>query len=343
MKILVLGGTQFVGRHLCEAALARGHELTLFNRGRQNAGLFPEAEHLVGDRDGAGLEILRGRAWDAVVDTCGYVPRVVRQSAELLAGSVGTYAFISTVSVYDDFGKVGLTETSSLHAVPEASVEEVNGATYGPLKVACEHAVEAAYNEAGGPGRALVIRPGFIAGPFDPTGRFTYWVRRMAAGGMALAAGAPERRFQIIDARDLADWTISLLEQSVVGTLNAVGPASPLTWGEFLGTCQTVGGADTRTIWADDAFLESQEAASGALFPLYFPDTSTAHGIMAVDNAQSLAAGLTFRPLAETVRDTLAWDSSVTPESRPQGSLASPSAGITPAREAALLAALAVV
>ena len=338
MKILVLGGTQFVGRHLCEAALARGHDLTLFNRGRQGAGLFPEAEQLVGDRDGDGLNLLKGRAWDAVVDTCGYVPRVVRQSAELLAGSVGTYAFISTVSVYNDFGTVGLTENSPVRDVPAATVEEITGETYGPLKVACEQAVEAVC-----PGRGLIIRPGFIAGPFDPTGRFTYWVRRTAAGGTALAAGAPERRFQIIDARDLADWTVRLLEQNTVGTLNAVGPASPLTWGELLETCRTVSGADTHLTWADDAFLESQQAAFGALFPLYFPDTPAMCGIMAISNARALGAGLTFRPLAETVLDTLAWDNSLSPETRPQGSLASPTTGITAAREAELLARLRLV
>lgn len=303
MKILLIGGTQFVGRHLAEAALVRGHELTLFNRGQTGAGLFPDTEHLVGDRDGAGLEILRGRTWDAVIDTCGYVPRVVKQSAELLAETVFRYVFISTISVYADFKTPNQDEAAPLGVLQDAQTEEVTGETYGPLKVECERAVEKAF-----PGRALIVRPGFIVGPYDPTDRFTYWPRRVAAGGGVLAPGTPEQPIQIIDARDLAAWTLSLVEREETGIYNATGPDYGLTLGEALETCRTVSGSDARLRWVPDAFLKENDADSTRLLPFYIPASSGMAGLMTANIAKATAQGLTFRPLAETVQDTLAWD-----------------------------------
>ena len=303
MKILIIGGTQFVGRHLADAALARGHELTLFNRGRNSADLFPEAEHLRGDRDGDGLSVLKGRTWDAVIDTCGYVPRVVSQSATLLADAVSRYVFISSISVYAGFSQMGLDENGPLGTLTDPGVEEINGDTYGPLKVLCEQAAEAAL-----PGRALQIRPGFIVGPYDPTDRFTYWPHRVSLGGDVLAPGTPSQPVQIIDGRDLAEWTITMMEQNSVGIYNATGPNDPLTLGEILQTCRAVSVSDARLEWVPDAFLKENDADSTALLPFYIPSSSESAGIMAASIAKAVAAGLTFRPLADTVRDTLAWD-----------------------------------
>ncbi len=303
MKILIIGGTQFVGRHLADAALARGHELTLFNRGQSSTDLFPEAEHLRGDRDGDGLHVLKGRMWDAVIDTCGYVPRIVKQSAELLADSVANYVFISTISVYADFKTPGQDENSPLGMMADPSVEDINGETYGPLKVLCEQAVEAAL-----PGRALQIRPGFIVGPYDPTDRFTYWPHRVALGGEVLAPGSPDQPVQIIDARDLAEWTISMMERGATGIYNATGPDDTLTLGTILDTCREVSGSGARLTWVPDAFLKDNDADSTSLLPFYIPVSADMPGLMMASIAKAAAAGLTFRPLADTVRDTLDWD-----------------------------------
>ena len=303
MKILIIGGTQFVGRHLADAALARGHALTLFNRGRSSAGLFPDAEHLTGDRDGADLELLRGRTWDAVLDTCGYVPRVVAQSADLLAETVFRYVFISTISVYAGFKTPHQDETAPLGVLTDPGTEEVTGGTYGPLKVACERAVEEAF-----PGRALMVRPGFIVGPYDPTDRFTYWPRRVAAGGDVLAPGTPEQPIQMIDGRDLAAWTLQMVEREETGIYNATGPDDGLTLGTVLETCRTVSGSDARLHWVPDAFLKENSADSTSLLPFYIPASSGMDGLMTASIEKAVAQGLTFRPLAETVQDTLAWD-----------------------------------
>src|SRR5689334_13695101 len=204
MDLLVLGGTVFVGRHLVEAALARGHRVTLFNRGRQNADLFPEAEKLRGDRDGD-LSALVGRRWDAAIDVAGRVPRIVRQSAQLLADAVPHYTFISTISVYADYATPNLDESGPLATAADPTTEDPSGANYGPLKVLCEQEVERAF-----PDRALIIRPGLIVGPYDPTNRFTYWPRRVAQGGGVLAPNGPEQPARFIDVRDLAQWTLAI-------------------------------------------------------------------------------------------------------------------------------------
>ncbi len=304
MKLLILGGTIFVGRHLVEAALARGHDVTLFNRGRHNSGLFPEIEKLRGDRDG-GLDALKGRVWDAVIDTCGYVPRLVCASAELLADSVGRYVFISSISVYKNSILPNSDETAPVGTLADESVEEVTGETYGPLKVLCERAAESAL-----PGRTLVVRPGLVVGPDDPTDRFTYWPHRVAQGGDVLAPGDPAQRVQFIDGRDLAEWTIRMTEQSAVGVFNAVSDRTDWTMGRLLEDCRAASGSDARLVWVPERFLLQAGAAPWTDLPLWLPQETTDEyrGMNSFSAARAVAAGLTFRPLTETVRDTLAWN-----------------------------------
>jgi len=295
MKLLIIGGTGFLGQHLVEAALTRGHELTLFNRGQHGPALFPDVEQLHGNRDG-NLAILQGRRWDAVIDTCGYVPRVVGASAQALAHAMEHYTFISSISVYADFSKIGMDESATVATLPDEHVEEVTNETYGALKALSEQAAEHAMPE-----RTLVIRPGLIVGPGDPTDRFTYWPYRVAQGGTMLAPGTPEQQTQFIDARDLATWIVRMAEQHKVGTYNATGPDYKLTMGHFLDTCKAETHSDAQFVWVSDAFLEEHQVE----LPNYAPQEYA--GIRAINCSKALGEGLTFRPVAETVRDTLAW------------------------------------
>ena len=327
MKLLILGGTVFLGPHLVAAARAAGHEVTLFHRGRHGADLFPDVETIQGDRDG-GLALLAGRHWDAAIDTSGYVPRLVHDSAAALAETVDHYTFISTLSVFADFRTPGMDESAPLGTLPDPATEEVTGETYGPLKALCEAAAEAAL-----PGRVLTIRPGLLVGPGDPTDRFTYWPRRVAAGGEVLAPGRPGRPVQFIDARDLAEWTIRMVTAGRTGIYNAAGPAAPLAMQTLLDTCRAASGSTARVTWVDEPFLLAAEVAPWSELPLWVPESDESYaGFSAVDCRKAGAAGLTFRPLAATVRDTLAWDAGRPVEARRAGSL-------TPEREAALLAA----
>jgi 2'-hydroxyisoflavone reductase len=300
MRLLIIGGTVFLGRHLVESALRRGHELTLFNRGQHNPDLFSEVEKIHGDRDG-GLAALGSRQWDAVIDTCGYLPRVVRASAEYLTGSVKHYTFISTISVYADPPKPGMKESAPVGKLADASVEEISGTTYGPLKALCEQAVETVL-----PGRSLIIRPGLIVGPHDPSDRFTYWPVRVARGGEVLAPCGPERQTQIIDVRDLADWTLEMVERKAAGIYNATGPANPLTLGSLLDTCREVSGSNASFTWVSDEFLLKNGVTPYTELPLWMPVEEAAWEMVSIDKA--LEAGLKFRPLEQTVHDTLAWD-----------------------------------
>jgi 2'-hydroxyisoflavone reductase len=302
MKLLILGGTMFLGRHLAEQALAAGHELTLFTRGRRNPELFPQAEKLLGDRDGK-LEALDGRRWDAVIDTCGYVPRIVRQSARLLAPAVSHYTFISSISVYADFKTPGAGESYPLAMLADPAVETVDGETYGGLKVLCEAAVR---DEL--PGRALIIRPGLIVGPFDPTDRFTWWPARVARGGEVLAPGSPERIIQFIDVRDLAGWTLRMVERRATGAYNATGLEPPCTMGRLLQESREVSRGDASITWVDERFLLEAGVAPWSELPIWIPDDPENAGFHATGIAKALEAGLTFRPVRETIRDTLAWD-----------------------------------
>jgi 2'-hydroxyisoflavone reductase len=325
MRLLILGGTVFLGRHLVEAALARGHTVTLFHRGQHNPELFPEVEKLHGDRT-VDLSALRGRRWDAAIDTCGYVPRVVRASAELLAGAVDHYTFISSISVYPHFRSLGLDERAAVGTLEDPTVEEVTGETYGPLKALCEQAAEQAM-----PGRALIIRPGLIVGPHDPTDRFTYWPHRVAQGGEVLVPGRSERHTQIIDARDLAEWTLRMVEARRTGVYNATGPDYDLTIGRLFDVCRDVSGGDARFTWVAEGFLGEKELGPWIELPLWIPESDADMvGFADVDCARAIAAGLTFRDLAATVRDTLAWDATRPPDHEWH-------AGLKPQREAQLL------
>jgi 2'-hydroxyisoflavone reductase len=330
MKLLILGGTRFLGRHVVDAALDRGHDVTVFNRGRNNAGLPPDVETLVGDRDG-GLDPLRGRTWDAVVDTSGYVPRVVRDSAQLLADAAEHYAFVSSLSVYASYA-TPVDEDSPVGVLEDETVEVVDGATYGPLKALCERAVDAEFA-----GRAAIARAGLIVGPRDDVKRFTWWARRVARGGDVLAPGAPERHLQLVDARDLADWLVRLGEDRTSGLFNATGPDYVLTMGEFLDACRRVSGSDARFVWADDRFLADHKVAPWSDMPLYLPAEGDYLHFFDVDVTRAVASGLRFRPLADTIRDVLAWTEPPLPR---DFSVPIPEPGIAPDREAELLAEL---
>ncbi|MBX3014865.1 MAG: NAD-dependent epimerase/dehydratase family protein [Caldilineaceae bacterium] len=324
MKILILGGTVFVGRHLVEAATSRGHTVTLFNRGQHNPELFPQVEKLRGNRDGE-LAVLAGRQWDAVIDTCGYVPRLVHDAATALADQVDHYTFISTISVYPDYSQAGLDETAAVGTLPDPTVEEVTGERYGPLKALCEAAAEAAM-----PGRVLTIRPGLIVGPHDPTDRFTYWPVRVARGGAVLAPGEPSQAVQFIDVRDLAAWTIRMVEAKATGVYNATGPATTLPMQRFLAACNQVGGAQANLLWVDEPFLTEAKVGAFVELPLWVPAAMA--GLEQINCGKAIAAGLTFRPLATTIGDTLTWHAT-----RPTDH--SWRAGLSATREAELLQA----
>ncbi len=306
LDILILGGTGFIGPHMVRRVRERGHTVTLFNRGRTNADLFPDVETLIGDRDGK-LDALEGRTWDAVVDNSGYVPRHVRDSAELLSGAVKRYLFISSVSAYASFEHAGIDEDFPLATMEDKSVEEVTGETYGPMKVLAEKAVTAAF-----PRGTTIIRPGYIVGPGDRTDRWTYWPLRVRAGGEMLVPGTPGDPVQYIDARDLAKFVIHVLENSITGTFNAVGPAEPGTMGAMLATIKTVTGADTTFRWASAEALEKHSAT----FPIWASPVGEYAGIHRVSNARARAAGMTYTPLTATVRDTLRWWDSLSAERR---------------------------
>jgi 2'-hydroxyisoflavone reductase len=326
MKLLVLGGTVFLGRAIVEDALRRGHEVTLFNRGQRNPDLFPEAEKLHGDRDG-GLGILAGRRWEAVIDTSAYFPRLARASAEALKDAVDRYVFISTISVYADFTQVGMDENAPVGTLEDETVEQVTGETYGPLKALCEQAVEAAL-----PGRAIIIRPGLIVGPHDQSNRFTYWPTRIARGGDVLVPRSLDWQTQIIDVRDLAAWSVTMAETGALGVYNATGPDHRLTMGDVFETSRAVAGSDARPVVIPEEFLLAAGVGPWMELPLWMPEKPELAGFSAVNCARAYAAGLTFRPLAETVRDTLAWDRTLPADAERR-------AGLKPERETELLQA----
>jgi 2'-hydroxyisoflavone reductase len=325
MKLLVLGGTVFLGRHLVQLALGRGHEVTLFNRGQTNPGLFPTAEEIHGDRTN-GLDALAGREWDAVVDTSGYVPRVVAMSAEALAGRCAHYTFISSISVYRSLARPGATEDVPVGTLEDESAEEVTGDTYGPLKALCEESVRSAI-----PGGALIVRPGLIVGPDDPTERFTYWPVRVARGGEVLAPVGPGVPVQFIDVRDLASWTLKLIERRATGTFHATGLPGSVTLGALLEASRSLSGSDARITWVDELFLLERKVQPWSDLPLWVGSAPEMAGFSAVDVSRAVASGLRFRPIEETIRDTLAWHAQ-------RGSEAHLRAGLAMDRERQLLA-----
>jgi 2'-hydroxyisoflavone reductase len=326
MRILVLGGTRFLGRHFVEQALDAGHRLTLLHRGRSGAHLFPQAEHLIADRDGD-LSVLDGRQWDVALDTSAYLPRQVRAAAAKLAGRVGIYQLVSTISVYPDFATPGIGEDAPRAVLPDPEVQAVDGSTYGGLKALCEDAALAAFGNA-----CLIARPGLLIGPHDPTERFTWWVRRVQAGGDVIAPGDPAAPVQFIDARDAAGWLLQQAEAGGRGICNLTGPVrppgTPLTMGEFLRTAIEVLNPAAHLQWVEEAFLLDQAVVPWTELPVWVPADSA--GVHQVDIGRAVAAGLSCRPLAQTLADTAAWAAGVA---------AKAGTGLAADREVALLAA----
>lgn len=304
-KLLFLGGTGFLGPHTVNYAVARGHAVTLFNRGSRNDALFPELEELRGDRDpkvGDGLQSLEqaiaaGRTWDAVIDTSGYVPRIVAASAELLKPAAKHYVFVSSISAYADGKPAGITETAAVATVADATTEAVE-THYGALKALCEQAAEKAF-----PGRTTNVRPGFIVGAKDASNRFAYWPARIAKGGKVLAPPRADP-IQVIDVRDLAEFLVHCVERETMGVFNAVGPDRVLTMGELLDACTEVTGSKAEIVCADAAFLAEQDVHG---LPIWTAPGSDFGGFGAVSNTKAVAAGLRFRPLRDTVRTTWEW------------------------------------
>lgn len=328
MKILIIGGTKFLGRHLVNSARVRGHEVTLFNRGKTNPGLFRKVKTIKGDRE-KDLNLLEG-TWDAVIDTCGYVPRVVKLSANMLKPKTAKYVFISSISVYANFSKIGINESDDVAKIEDESVEAVTGETYGALKALCEKVVQDVYGI-----NSLIIRPGLIVGPHDPTDRFTYWVKRVAQGGEILAPDKPEALTQLIDVRDLADFIMRLIENDVSGVFNATGPDTPLSFGLLLDTCKLVSGSDAKFKWASLDFITQNNIAPWSDLPVYLPDVGEDVGFSRVDISKAVNAGLKFSALEHTVKDTLTWVNELPSDYEMK-------AGLRPEREKALLEKLNV-
>lgn len=299
MKILIIGGTRFVGPALVDAARARSHDVTLFNRGISAPDAFPDIETITGDRE-TDLDQLGRRHWDAVIDTCGYFPRQVKLSAEALRQAVDHYTFISSISVYPVEGPPGRDELAPLLPLGADAIEEVTGETYGPLKVGCEAALMEVFQSD-----ALIIRAGLIVGPGDPTNRFTYWVTRAAQGGEAIAPPA-EQPMQFVDARDLAAFMVHASEMRITGVCNVTGPAERLTFGEFLPRVKDALGSDARFAHASDDFLRAHDVEMFMGLPLWL-NRAAAESFMTFKIEKALTAGLAFRPLAQTISDTCEW------------------------------------
>ncbi|HEV8618166.1 MAG TPA: NAD-dependent epimerase/dehydratase family protein [Candidatus Udaeobacter sp.] len=331
LRILILGGTEFTGPYQVRYALSRGHKVTTFNRGKTHPGELPkEVEQLIGDRNGQ-LDALKGRKWDVAIDNPTTLPAWVRDAAQILKGNVERYVFISTISVYADTSK-GVDETAPLAKYEGAdpyketlqAMKASGYKTYGPLKALSEKEAEEWF-----PGKALIIRPGLIVGPRDETDRFTYWPVRIERGGEVLAPGTPNDPVQFIDARDLAEWTIRMVENRETGIYNATGPAKPLVIGEMFDQIKGAFNSDATFTWVPADFLEQEKVEAWSDMPVWTGEES---GIARTNITRALGKGLTFRTLAETARDTLAWF-----KSQPQDRQSKLRAGLTPGREAELL------
>jgi 2'-hydroxyisoflavone reductase len=333
LKLLILGGTGFIGPHFVNALKAGGHSLTLFNRGKRDPDADPGIEQLIGDRNGQ-IDALKGRDWDAVIDNSAYTPKQVRLTADLLKGHVSQYILISSVAAYANFAKAGIDESYELMKLDDPTVEEVNGQTYGGLKALCEKAVEEVYGK-----QATLIRPTYIAGPGDYTDRFTYWPVRVSKGGEMLAPGAPSDPFQIIDVRDLADFMRVVVEKHLTGAFNLCNAPRSVTMGSVLETSKRVTGADTKFTWATPEFLEAQGLIGKDLFapsgfPLWTPTNSTYWGMPLISCSRAVKKGLKFRTLEITIRDTLAWQATRPAENQTLRT------GLKPEQEAEVLAKL---
>jgi len=331
-RILILGGTGFLGPATIEVAQARGHQVTMFNRGKTRPDLFPGVEKLHGDRDpkkGEGLKALETGTWDAVIDNSGYYPRMVGASAALLAPRAKQYLYISSISAYKEPNPENGTEDAALATLADPAVE-VMGAefqNYGGLKALCEQATQKAM-----PGRATIIRPGYIVGPDDPTGRFTYWPVRFDKGGELAVPGAPNDPVEIIDVRDLAAWLVHLVEQGTMGVFNACGPETRLAWGSLVEAFQKAGNANAKPLWIPADVVAQQKDLE---FPIWAPYAGETRGFHTWSNTRAVKAGLKFRPALATVQDTLAWFKTQEKVEKGRNKLAGPSAE----QEAMLIAA----
>lgn len=333
LRILILGGTGFTGPYQVRYALSRGHKVTTFNRGKTHPGELPnEVEQLIGDRNGH-LDALKDRQWDVAIDNPTTLPAWVRDAGQILKGNVGHYVFISTISVYADTSK-GVDETAPLAQYDgpdpyKETLEAMRGSgykTYGPLKALSEKEAQKWF-----PGKTLIIRPGLIVGPGDETDRFTYWPVRIDRRGEVLASGNPSDPVQFIDARDLAEWTIRMVENRETGIYNATGPAKQLVIGDMLGGIKTALDSNASFTWATAEFLKQQKVEAWSDMPVW---AGGEVGMARASISRALAKGLTFRPLADTARDTLTWF-----KSQPQDRQSKMKAGLTREREAEVLAA----
>jgi len=339
LKILVLGGTGLIGPPLVEYARARGHDVTLFNRGKTNTHLFPLMEKLKGDRNddlsAIEAEIAKGRRWDVVIDNTASIPRWVTASAELLKGSVETYLYTSSISAYAEFETIGADEsapTAALSPEEEAKVKtpkDITGENYGGLKARCEEEAHKAF-----PGRCIVVRPGLIVGPGDYSDRFTYWPVRVAKGGEVMAPGNPDDPVQFIDCRDLGEWFIRLVEHKNYDTFNGVGPRSPMSIGGMLHGMRATVDNDIRFTWVDADFLSQHKVQPWMEMTVWVPPVGEEAGFSTASIEKAKAAGLTFRPLAETTGANLEYWNSLPEERR-----AKPRAGLAADKEVAVLAA----
>jgi nucleoside-diphosphate-sugar epimerase len=329
LSILMLGGTGFLGPQTVEAALRRGHKVTLFNRGKTRPGLFPDLEKLQGDRETDDLKALEGRKFDAVVDTSANVPRWVKKAAAVLGPNIGHYVYISSISVYPDHSKPGMDETAAVAKIADPTTEKITGETFGALKALSEKAAEESM-----PGKVAVVRPGLIVGPEDPSDRFTYWPARVAKGGEVLAPGSPDDPIQIIDVRDLGSFLVRLIEDKTTGVFNALGPDKPLSMGQTLDACKQVARSDATFTWVDADFLAKQDVHGWSDMPAWVPNRGDTAGFAKVSNARAIKAGLTFLPISDTAKATLDWFRGL-----PEARRAKLRAGITPEREAKVLAA----
>jgi 2'-hydroxyisoflavone reductase len=333
LRILILGGTRFIGLHMTALALARGHTLTFFNRGKTKTDRYPDVERIKGDRNGE-IDGLKDREWDAVIDNSGYVPRHVKLTGELLAPKVKQYVFVSSISVYPDFA-APRTESSAVGKLADETVEKVDGETYGPLKALCEQAAERAFS-----GRTTILRPGLIVGPDDNTDRFTYWPARAARGGEFIAPGAPKDPFQVIDARDLAAFAINTVEQNHVGVYNLVSNPNGFKFGELTDACiasankRAKPAAKPRAVYLPAGFLEEQKVAPWSEMPVWLPAQGDEAAFAGTSNRAAVAKGLKITPIQKTVDDTLAWHLS-----RPADEQEKLKAGIAAEKEATVLAA----
>lgn len=327
LRILILGGTGFIGPHFVRTLRAGGHTLTLFNRGKRNPGLFPDVETLNGDRNGP-VDALRNRDWDVVIDNSGYLPKQVRLSAELLKEHTQYYLFISSISAYADLTPPDIDEDYKLAQLKDPNSENIS-ADYGALKAACEKIVEETYGQ-----RCSIIRPTYIVGPGDHTDRFTYWPVRVSRGGEMLAPGSPSDPMQFIDVRDLAEFVALCVEQRIPGRYNACNPARSVTVGKVLDTSKAVSKSDAKFVWVSPAFLEAQKLLDSNEIPIYAPTTGEWAGAAQVSSKRAVAKGLKFRELTATISDTLAWHATRPPEQQQKLR-----AGLTAERETELLKA----